>query len=112
MNGFPVFSMPYDGRFGFADVATQARRDGGLQFLFRFPNGHTASIIRTNYSMMSELNWYEGTVMNEQEPNTLRQFLTSPSALSDEADVTRFLKLVSELPPVSMCTSELYENVY
>ena len=106
------FAVGYDGRFGFNDVATQSLRDGGVQFLFKFPNGHTASIIRTPYSMMSDCGWYEGIVMITESSDPFAAFVTSPSALPDDSAVTHYLKKVSELLDVAHCTLELYDEIY
>lgn len=106
------FAVGYDGRFGFNDIATQSLRDGGVQFLFRFPNGHTASIIRTPYSMMSKYKWYEGTVMITESSDPFAAFVTLPAALPDDSAVTRYLKKVNELPDVAHCTLELYDAIF
>ena len=102
----------YEGQFGFKELGQMRKAiGGGVQYFFAFPNGHTASIIRTPYSIMSELGWYEGVVINTECTNTLEAFVTSPTALPNEAAVARYLEKVSKLPHSSICSIKLYREL-
>lgn len=102
----------YEGQFGFKELGQMRKAiGGGVQYFFHFPNGHTASIIRTPYSIMSELGWYEGAVMLTECNNTFEAFVASSAALPNEAAVARYLKKVSELPTPQNCYPELYEEL-
>jgi hypothetical protein len=103
----------YDGRFGFYEYARQFLRNGGVQFLFDFPNGHTVSIIRNPYSIASDLGCYEGIVIKRGlYPWCDDKFVTDATPLDNPEMVKCYLQDVMNLPHASVCPAELYDSIF
>lgn len=89
----------YEMTFGHKDYLEIVRpRNNGYQWIFEFPNGYAASVVRTPYSYGGDQGKFELAVLKDGECCYDTEITEDVLGYLDESEVEKYLNEIKELP--------------
>lgn len=89
----------YEMTFGHKDyLKTVQPRNNGYQWVYEFPNGYGASVIRTPYSYGGDHGKFELAVLKDGECCYDTEITEDVLGYLDESEVEQYLNEIKELP--------------